>query len=88
VKDWVESKDLKTFSFYHKKDNYKVVDIVLVHSLDFEQSFKNKTVKKVDNVKIYLASMDDLIRTKELANRTQDLSDIEMLKKVRKYLED
>jgi len=88
VKDWVESKNLKAFSFYHKKDNYKVVDIVLVHSLDFEQSFKNKTVKKVDNIKIYLASMDDLIRTKEFSNRPQDLSDIAMLKKVRKYLED
>jgi hypothetical protein len=88
VKDWVESKNLKAFSFYHQKDNYKVVDIVLVHSLDFEQSFKNKTVKKVDNIKIYLASMDDLIRTKEFGNRPQDLSDIAMLKKVKKYLED
>jgi hypothetical protein len=88
VKDWIESKNLKAFSFYHQKDNYKVVDIVLVHSLDFEQSFKNKTVKKVDNIKIYLASMDDLIRTKEFGNRPQDLSDIAMLKKVKKYLED
>jgi hypothetical protein len=88
VKEWIESKNLKAFSFYHKKDNYKVVDIVLVHSLNFEQSFKNKTVKKVDNIKIYLASMDDLIRTKEFGNRPQDLSDIAMLKKVKKYLED
>ncbi len=87
VKDWVENRNLKAFSFYHKKDNYKVVDIVLVHPLDFEESFKNRTVKKVENVEIYLASIDDLIETKEFSGRAQDISDIEMLKKARKYLE-
>lgn len=84
----MKTKTLRRSVSITKKDNYKVVDIVLVHPLDFEQSFKNKTVKKVDNIKIYLASMDDLIRTKEFSNRPQDLSDIAMLKKVRKYLED
>lgn len=87
VKDWVENRNLKAFSFYHKKDLYKVVDIVLVHPLDFEESFKNKTVKKVENVEIYLASIDDIIKTKEFSGRAQDISDIEMLKKARKYLE-
>ncbi|MEW6188151.1 MAG: hypothetical protein AB1585_20735, partial [Thermodesulfobacteriota bacterium] len=27
VKDWVENRNLKAFSFYHKRDNFKVVDI-------------------------------------------------------------
>ena len=40
VKDWIENRNLKAFSFYHKKDSYKVIDIVLVHPLDFEVSFK------------------------------------------------
>jgi hypothetical protein len=87
VKDWVENRNLKAFSFYHKKDNYKVVDIVLVHPLDFEESFKNRTVKRVKDIEIYLASIDDLIETKEFSGRAQDISDIEMLKKARKYLE-
>ena len=85
VKDWIENRNLKAFSFCHKKDSYKEIDIVLIHPLDFEESFKNKTVKKVENVEIYLASIDDLIKTKEVSGRTQDFSDIEMLKKVRKY---
>lgn len=87
VKDWIENKNLKAFSFYHKKDNYKVIDIMLVHPLDFEMSFKNRTVKKAKDIDIYLASIDDLIKMKEFSGRTQDLSDIEMLNKVRKYLE-
>ncbi|MFQ5715435.1 MAG: hypothetical protein ACE5GU_15535 [Candidatus Scalinduaceae bacterium] len=87
VKDWIENKNLKAFSFYHKKDNYKVIDIVLVHPLDFEMSFKNRTVKKAKDIDIYLASIDDVIKMKEFSGRTQDLSDIEMLNKVKKYLE-
>ena len=87
VKDWVENRNLKAFSFYNKKDNYKVVDILLVHPLDFEESFKNRTVKRVKDIEIYLASIDDIIKTKEFSGRAQDISDIEMLKKARKYLE-
>jgi hypothetical protein len=87
VKDWVENRNLKAFSFYHKKDNYKAVDIVLVHPLDFEESFKNRTVKRVNDIEIYLASIDDIIKTKLFSGRAQDISDIEMLKKARKYLE-
>ncbi len=88
VKDWIENRNLKAFSFYHKKDNYKVIDIVLVHPLDFERSFNNKTVKKAKDIDLYLASIDDLIKMKEFSGRAQDLSDIEMLNKVRKYAEE
>jgi Nucleotidyltransferase of unknown function (DUF6036) len=86
VKDWIENKNLKAFSFYHKKDTYKVIDLLLVHPLQFEESFKNKTVKRVKDVKIYLASLGDLVRTKEFSGRMQDFSDIKMLKKVKDYL--
>ncbi len=83
VKYWIEHKNLKAFSFYHKKDNYKVIDLLLFHNLNFEKSFENKTVKKVKYIEIYLISIDDLIKMKEFSGRTQDLSDIEMLKKVK-----
>ena len=88
VKDWIENKNLKAFSFYHKNENYKVIDIVLVHPLDFEKSFKNRTVKRAKDIDIYLASIDDVVKMKEFSRRTQDLSDVEMLNKVRKYLEE
>ena len=86
MKDWTENKNLKAFSFYHTKDAYKVIDIVLVHPLDFEKSFQNRTVKRAKDIDIYLASIDDVVKMKEFSGRTQDLSDIEMLKKVRKYI--
>jgi len=86
VKYWIEHKNLKAFSFYHKKDNYKVIDLLLFHNLNFEKSFENKTVKKVKDIEIYLPSIDDLIKMKEFSGRTQDISDVELLKKVKKYL--
>jgi hypothetical protein len=86
VKDWIETRNLKAFSFYHKKDNFKVIDLLLVHPLQFEESFKNKTVKKVKEIEIYLASLTDLIRTKEFSGRMQDASDIKMLRKISPYL--
>ena len=56
------------------------------HPIQFEESFENKTVKKAKEVEIYLASLSDLIKTKEFSGRMQDSSDIKMLKKIRKYL--
>lgn len=87
VNEWTKNRNMKAFSFYNKKKNYKVVDIVLVHPLDFESSFKNKTVKKFNGADVFIASVEDLIKTKEASGRSQDLDDIDMLKRVRKHLE-
>jgi len=61
---------------------------ILREVFDFEKSFKNRTVKRAKDIDIYLASIDDVVKMKEFSGRSQDLSDIEMLNKVRKYLEE
>ena len=83
--DWIANKNLKAFSFYHTKDAYKVVDIVLVHPLDFTKAFQNKTIKEAKGIAINLVSVDDLITMKSFSGRQQDLSDIELLKKIQQY---
>ena len=62
--------------------------VILRGVFDFEKSFKNRTVKRAKDIDIYLASIDDVVKMKEFSGRPQDLSDIEMLNKVRKYLEE
>jgi hypothetical protein len=84
-KDWIVNRKLKAFSFYHTKDAYKVVDIVLVHPLDFAKAFQKKTVKRAQGIAINLVSMNDLIKMKSFSGREQDLSDIELLKKIQQY---
>ena len=61
---------------------------ILREVFDFEESFKNRTMKRAKDIDIYLASIDDVVKMKEFRGRPQDLSDIEMLNKVRKYLEE
>ena len=79
VQDWIKNKNLKAFSFYHKEENFKVIDIILVHPLNYIAAYRNKTTKKVKSIEIYLVSIDDLIKMKQEVNRAQDLSDTEML---------
>ena len=85
--DWIENKNLKAFSFYHTKDVYKAVDIVLVHPLDFAKAFQHKTIKKAQGILINLVSVDDLITMKSFSGRQQDLSDIELLRKIQHFRE-
>jgi len=87
VVDWIENRNMKAFSFIHSASAYKVVDIVLVHPLDFEEAFKRRTIKSVQGVEVNLASLDDLITCKQFSGRPQDLSDIVLLRKAKRYQE-
>src|SRR3972149_5599730 len=74
VKDWVENKNLKAFSFYNQKEPFRVVDIVLVHPLNFEDAYCRRVVKKVKDIEISLVAVEDLIAMKKFSGRDQDLS--------------
>lgn len=80
---WIREKNMKVFNFYHQLKNYRVLDVVLLHPLDFEKSYKNRIVKKVKNIEIYMVSIDDLISMKKYSGREQDLSDINLLEKIK-----
>ncbi len=86
VQDWIANKNLNAFSFYNEKENYKVIDIVIVHPLDFEAAFENKDIKKANGFDVNVVSIDDLIKMKKLVGRSQDISDIKMLRKVKKFM--
>lgn len=82
VKDWTENRNLIAFNFHHHEQAYKSVDIVLVHPLDFEIAYLNRIRRQVKEIEISLASVEDIIKMKEKSGRKQDLSDIQMLKRV------
>ncbi len=87
VKHWMEQKNLKAFSFYNKRLNYKVIDIVLVHPLNFDQAWNNKKTFTVDDFRIYTVSLDDLIVMKRYSGRAQDLSDANLLERIKSFKE-
>lgn len=82
LNDWIENRNLKAFSFYHSKENFRVVDIVLVHPLDFEAAFSRRIMIPIQNIEISLLTIEDLITMKKFAGRQQDLADIVLLQVV------
>lgn len=85
--DWIENKNMKAFSFYHTKENNKVIDIVISHPLDFSEAFQKSTKRKVDDIEITIVSIDDLISMKEFSGRPKDISDAEMLMEAKRIME-
>jgi len=79
LREWTEERNMKAFSFYHKEKNYKVVDIVLIHPLDFKQAEKRKKVFAVEDIEIPVVSIEDLIKMKKASGRKSDISDAKML---------
>ncbi|MCK4667926.1 hypothetical protein KAU33_14315 [Candidatus Dependentiae bacterium] len=81
-------KNLIDLSFYQKNNLHRIIDIVLVHNVNFKEAFQNKVIKKAKDIEIYLAPIDDIIRMKKLSGRAQDIADIEMLEKLKKFNRD
>jgi predicted nucleotidyltransferase len=77
--EYIHNRNLVAWSFYHPKNPLEVVDILIT-----EDVRQIKTVeKKVDRLRIKVASVDDLIRMKTRSARPQDIEDIKALETLR-----
>ena len=55
-----------------------------VKGISFDQVWRNKVGRKFGNTFVYFASLDDLIKMKRAAGRSQDLEDLKFLSKLKK----
>ncbi|MBP7139353.1 MAG: hypothetical protein KBA47_00270 [Caldisericia bacterium] len=78
-KEWIKEKNLKAFTFNHKTEMFKTIDMLLVHNLNFEQAFLKRVEIDIGDFKIKVVAVDDLISMKEYAGRAKDFEDIEAL---------
>lgn len=81
-KKWISEKNMKVFSFYNKKENYKIIDVFITEPIPFQLLEKQKKIIKADDFSIPVCSVEHLIALKKLAGRPQDMADIRMLKKL------
>ncbi len=88
LKDWIENKNMKAFSFYNTTDNAQIIDIVLVHPLDFNTAEARKNIFHFKDIDIPVLSIDDLIEMKRFSGRPKDISDAELLKKAKNITEE
>lgn len=77
--EYIKNRNLTAWSFYNPKNPLEVVDILIT-----EDARKIKTIeKKVDRLRIQVASIDELIRMKKQSARPQDLEDVKALEKIK-----
>ncbi len=82
--EWMQSKNLKAFTFVHTENPAQEVDILLVSPLNFDDAYARKTVKHAGDIVINLVNISDLIEMKEGIGRTTDAYDVKMLKTLRR----
>lgn len=83
VKKWIKEKGMTAFSFLPPADSLIHIDIIAKDSLNFEKIYKNRSIKKIDNISIPVVSIDYLIKMKKGAGRPQDMIDLEKLLKLK-----
>jgi hypothetical protein len=82
--EWIQSRNLKAFTFVHKGNPAQEVDILLVSPLNFDDAYARKTVKHAGDININLVNISDLILMKEGLGRTTDDYDVKMLRTLRR----
>lgn len=81
---WVTQKNAVVFTLNDPEPPFFAVDIFLKNPLNFKRAFSMRTTLKLNGYNVELVSIKDLIKLKQLANRLQDLSDIEYLRKIQR----
>ncbi|RTZ60507.1 MAG: hypothetical protein DSZ33_02695 [Gammaproteobacteria bacterium] len=82
-KQWIDEKNLIAFPLRSEDGGAPALDVVLSHNLDMDTALKNASKKKLGDTTVLVASIDDMIKLKQLAGRKQDLSDIEQLQRIK-----
>jgi len=74
---------MKAFNFY-KDDEFKEVDIIIDSPVSFQEARKSVVWMKIDDLRLPVISIDNLIIMKLKAGRSVDKLDVEELKKIKK----
>jgi len=80
---WIKEKRAVVFTFINLKKPYKCIDIFLKNPVDFEMAYSHKTVMSVRDIKIKVASVEDIIKMKRVLGRPRDIEDIGHLEKIK-----
>lgn len=85
-KKWIEEKNMMVFSFYKRDCPYELVDVFVKEPMPFDEIWQKRERVRLGNVFIPVISVDHLIILKKKANRLQDISDVESLKRLKAEL--
>jgi hypothetical protein len=81
---WHREKHMRAFSLVDPANPMRVVDLLLKPEVPFGELFARSQEVMLNQTKIRIASLDDLILLKRQAGRPQDLADVKQLEAIRR----
>ena len=78
-RQWIEDKNMREFSMWKPDEPMLSVDLFVEHPIEFESIWSQSKTVELGSVSVRIASIPHLVALKRLANRPQDLIDIEKL---------
>jgi hypothetical protein len=85
---WFDEKGMRVLSFWDPNEPMRVVDLFVENPIDFDLLFERSQVVTLTTTSVRIASIEDLIQLKRLANRPEDQRDIEALQAIRRSKRD
>lgn len=79
---WIRDKGMRVFSFFMPDDPLVHVDVFAHHPIDFDGLYARSETSIIDSCPVRIASIPDLIRLKQLADRQRDREDIAHLEEI------
>jgi hypothetical protein len=79
---WIEEKNMRVFSMWKPDEPLLSVDLFVEDPIEFHLVWSRAEVVALGPVSVRIASIPDLIALKRLANRPQDVIDIEKLTEI------
>lgn len=79
--DWVKSKGMTVFSFYHCSNSFEILDLFVEEPFPFSEMEAERLEVSSFGIKIPVLGKRHLIELKRCAGRDKDLFDIQQLEK-------
>jgi hypothetical protein len=80
---WQQEKGMQVFSLFHPEQPRWVIDLFTESPIAFDDLSRRSVLKEIEGTAVRVASIDDLIAMKRIADRDIDRSDIESLKQIK-----
>ena len=80
---WQQEKGMEVFSLFHPDQPRWVINLFTESPIAFEDLSRRSVLKEIEGTPVRVASIDDLIAMKRIADRDIDRSDIESLQQIK-----
>jgi hypothetical protein len=85
---WLQEKGMRVLSFWDPQHPMREVDMFVENPIDFDLLYERSQIVTLTTTTVRIASIEDLIQLKRLANRPEDQRDIEALQAIRRSKRD